>query len=35
MAGYSGAMWYLLLTCILGTTLVPLIARKVRRVARG
>jgi hypothetical protein len=35
MAGYSGAMWYLLVTCAVGTMLVPLIARNARRVARG
>jgi EmrB/QacA subfamily drug resistance transporter len=35
MAGYSGAMWYLLLTCALGTVLVPLIARNAKRVVRG
>jgi EmrB/QacA subfamily drug resistance transporter len=35
MAGYSGAMWYLLVTCGLGSILVPLIARNGRRVARG
>jgi EmrB/QacA subfamily drug resistance transporter len=35
MAGYRGAMWYLLLICILGTVLVPLIARNAGRTARG
>lgn len=28
MAGYSGAMWYLLITCAIGAILVPLIARR-------
>jgi MFS family permease len=28
MAGYSGAMWYLLVTCAIGAILVPLIARR-------
>jgi hypothetical protein len=28
MAGYSGAMGYLLATCALGVILVPLIARR-------
>lgn len=27
MAGYSGAMWYLVITCAIGAVLVPLIAR--------
>jgi EmrB/QacA subfamily drug resistance transporter len=31
MAGYGGAMWYLLVTCALGAILVPLIARNARR----
>ena len=34
MAGYGEAMWYLLLTCILGTMLPPIV-RKARLVARG
>lgn len=33
MAGYSGAMWYLLVTCAIGAVLVPLIARRGRREA--
>jgi hypothetical protein len=33
MAGYSGAMWYLLITCAVGAVLVPLIARRGRREA--
>lgn len=33
MAGYSGAMWYLLITCALGAILVPLIARNSGRTA--
>ena len=35
MAGYSGAMWYLLRHLRLGTVLVPLIARSAGRTARG
>ncbi len=35
MAGYSGAMWYLLVTCTIGAILVPLIARKSRRPRQG
>jgi len=31
MAGYGGAMWYLLITCAVGAVLVPLIARKAMR----
>ena len=31
MAGYSGAMWYLFVTCTIGAILVPLIARKAKR----
>ncbi|MCP4319230.1 MAG: MFS transporter [Hyphomicrobiales bacterium] len=31
MDGYSGAMWYLLVTCALGAILVPLIAGKTRK----
>jgi predicted MFS family arabinose efflux permease len=31
MAGYSGAMAYLLITCVLGAVLVPLIARTAKR----
>ena len=31
MAGYGGAMWYLLITCALGAILVPLIARNAKR----
>ena len=34
MAGYSGAMGYLLVTCALGAILVPLIARAAPRPAR-
>jgi hypothetical protein len=30
MAGYGGAMWYLLVTCALGAVLVPLIARRAK-----
>ena len=30
MAGYSGAMGYLLVTCTLGAILVPLIARRAQ-----
>lgn len=30
MAGYGGAMWYLLITCALGAILVPLIARNAK-----
>lgn len=30
MAGYDGAMWYLLITCAIGAALVPLISRKVK-----
>lgn len=33
MAGYSAAMWYLLITCALGAVLVPLISRRSRRRA--
>ena len=33
MAGYGGAMWYLLVTCAIGTVLVPLIARRGRTSA--
>ncbi len=33
MAGYSGAMWYLLVTCAIGAVLVPLIARGAERPA--
>jgi len=33
MAGYSGAMWYLLVTCAAGAILVPLIARNAKRQA--
>jgi len=33
MSGYSGAMWYLLVTCALGALLGPLIAGRVRRQA--
>ena len=33
MAGYGGAMWYLLVTCALGAILVPLIARRPVRAA--
>ncbi len=32
MAGYGGAMWYLLITCALGAILVPLIARNAKSV---
>ena len=35
MAGYSGAMAYLLVTCALGAILVPLIARRAPRPARA
>ena len=35
MAGYSGAMGYLLVTCALGAILVPLVARRVRRPAQA
>lgn len=35
MAGYSGAMGYLLVTCALGTILVPLVARRAPRPARA
>ena len=35
MAGYSGAMWYLLVTCAIGTVLVPLIARSAKLPAAG
>jgi hypothetical protein len=31
MDGYSGAMWYLFITCAIGAILVPLIARGARR----
>lgn len=31
MAGYSGAMWYLVVTCAVGAILVPLIARAARQ----
>jgi hypothetical protein len=30
MAGYDGAMWYLLVTCTIGAILVPIIARKAK-----
>jgi len=33
MAGYAGAMWYLLVTCAIGAVLVPLIARRSERPA--
>lgn len=33
MAGYSGAMWYLLITCAIGAVLVPLIARGAKPAA--
>ncbi len=31
MAGYSGAMWYLLVTCAIGAVLVPMIARTAKQ----
>ncbi len=35
MAGYSGAMWYLVVTCALGAVLLPLIARRAKRSAQA